>query len=225
MATNLRQKDRKLPLASGFVRISGILTTLVGILVLIGWATGNMFLKAITPSFPTMKTTTAFCFILTGIMLLCFDGLFRKRTWLNEFGIPTLATIVLFVMGLQLLAILFGWDMGVERLFFPDEQSTSISPFPGRAALPTAINFLLIGGIGMMVQWDTGKRLRRALRSGGIAVAGVGAIGIIGFLMDKPIWYYAVEKMYNAIALNTAILFVFVGISFILLGKEEGYSA
>ena len=69
--------------ASGFVRMSGMLIAAVGVLVLIGWATGNVFLKSIHPAFPTMKATTAFCFILSGLMLRCFDGLFRRRTSLH----------------------------------------------------------------------------------------------------------------------------------------------
>ena len=206
--------------ASGFVRMSGMLIAAVGVLVLIGWATGNVFLKSIHPAFPTMKATTAFCFILSGLMLRCFDGLFRRRTWLNEFAIPTLATIILFIMGLQLLTILVGFSTGIEGLFFTDTERTAISPFPGRPSIPTTISFLLIGGVGMMVQWNTGKRLRQVLRSMGIPIAGIGAIAMVGFLVDKPLLYYAVENINNAIALNTAMLFVLIGISLVILSSK-----
>jgi hypothetical protein len=134
---------------------SGI-TILVGVLVLVGWFFDIPTLKSIIPGLATMKANTALSFILAGIAL--WIARHHPFTQGARRGAQVCALLVAVIGGLTLLEYLVGGDLGIDQLLFPDLLPDSVMAPPGRMALTTAFNFLLLGVVLMLLNIECSRR-------------------------------------------------------------------
>jgi len=116
---------------------AGVLTTLLGLVVIVGWQTNNVTLIQVLPTFVPMQYNTALGFVLCGIGLLL--GIFGK----TRFAVVTggLATTIGIA---TLLQYIFGFNFGIDQLFH-DHDITVKTSHPGRMAPNTALCFTLVG--------------------------------------------------------------------------------
>ena len=117
-----------------------------------------------------------------------------------------LASVVALVGLLSLSEHLVGWDLGIDQLFFVDENPWEAfgSVRPGLMAPITALDFLLIGLALLWLDWTIVYRSRRYEPAQFLAfAANTGAIvGLLDFILGS-------HTSYTHIALQTAVtLFV-----------------
>ncbi|MBL7137509.1 MAG: chemotaxis protein, partial [Bacteroidales bacterium] len=94
--------------------IAGIITTIVGLLVLIGWQFDIAILKSILPGAVPMKVNTAAAFLLSGVALL----LIQRLVTANKTLVRVFALIITLTGFLTLCQYLFSWNLGIDELLF-----------------------------------------------------------------------------------------------------------
>lgn len=87
---------------------------------------------------------------------------------------------------------------------------------PGRPSVPTMLNFIFIASAGILTILNP-KQLRSKQRIIGLIVGIIGAVAVVGYIMNAPLLYYFMEGMNSAIAGHTAILFVLIGMGLLCL--------
>ncbi|GEM_PF-2128905 len=118
-----------------------LLTILVGAIGVCGWIFHIPIITTFLPQMISMKFNTAICLILSGIALrqLCPEKI-KTQTLV----IATLLSIILFIIAtVTLCEYVLNTDFGIDQLFVMDTQVLK-NELPGRMALVTAINFILI---------------------------------------------------------------------------------
>jgi signal transduction histidine kinase/CheY-like chemotaxis protein len=116
---------------------AGVLTTLLGLVVIVGWQTNNVTLIQVLPTFVPMQYNTALGFVLCGIGLLL--GIFGK----TRFAVVT-GGLAITIGIATLLQYIFGFNFGIDQLFH-DHDITVKTSHPGRMAPNTALCFTLVG--------------------------------------------------------------------------------
>src|ERR1035437_4802160 len=109
----------------------------VGLSVLVGWASGLDLLTSWNPGHVQTKVNAALCLVLLGLAVGVSVGwTSHRRIWLAR----GLACLALALAGATLLEHLAGVDLGVDQVLHADPVSAS-SPHPGRFAVQTAVAF------------------------------------------------------------------------------------
>ena len=124
------------PLRSGSLALSAA-TLLLGLVVIVGWYTGNRTLIQVLPQFVPMQYNTALGFVLSGLALLLLV-LERGRV------ATVVGALAAGVGALTLVEYTAGVDLGIDELFMRHDITTETS-HPGRMAPNTAMCFLLVG--------------------------------------------------------------------------------
>jgi len=121
--------------------LAGLLSVIIGSLVLWGWHTNNIALIQIHPDFAGMQYNSAFCFIVSGVALL---AILKNNRW-----IPFLGGIFVFlVSGLTLVEYIFNVDIGIDQFFMkpsPLVHAPAQGDSLGRMSPNGAVVFLLMG--------------------------------------------------------------------------------
>ena len=126
-------------------RGAGLLTIIMGCLVLAGWFFDIPSFKSVLPGIISMKFNTALCFILSGIALYLQDApaVSRRRKKIAFIC----AGIILIAGFLNLLEYIFNWNIGIDEFLWKEGPGTAATTFPGRMSLNTSVNFALLGFI------------------------------------------------------------------------------
>lgn len=156
--------------------LCGAFTTLLGLLVMVGWYTQSFFLLQIHPTYAPMPFNAGLAFLLTGIgLLLLIDG--RDR-WIS---VP--AVLVGLTAGLTLLQDIFSFNLGIDELFVRHYVSVG-EPHPGRMGPNAALCFLLAAGaIHIPVLLGSGRRTDILDALMGSVVAAFGLAAFAGYLV------------------------------------------
>lgn len=198
-----------------FVKILALFVSLVGLLVAIGWIFDIGFLKSMSPNFVTMKFTTAVCFIASGIVLYSAAHEESESSFAAQTILPSAILLILLLMATLFISAVFGFSTGVDSIFIQEKAGAVQTIVPGRPSIPTMLNFILIAVSGILFF----AGFKRHLLWLGTAVALVGGVAVLGYIIKEPFLYYLIVGINTAMALNTAILFALVGIGLILCGK------
>ena len=156
-----------------FARATAAFSIVVGGAVFAGWAFGIETLKVILPGQVAMKANASVAFVACGVSLWCLaaesaSGLRRKAGR----GFALLAGLI----GLLTLSeYIFGCNLGIDLLLFP-EKAGAIGTFsPGRMAPLAAMNFVLLSLALLLLNFET----RRGLRPAQILVLPAAAAAIL----------------------------------------------
>src|SRR4051812_26532737 len=117
-------------------KVFGVAGIAVGLIVMAGWAAD---VPALTRPLGglAMKFNAAFTVILTGAALVALaDG--RASARQRRAG-QALAIVVLAISGLTLAQYVFGVDLSIDQLLFPEPPSGRGALRPGRMAPSTAL--------------------------------------------------------------------------------------
>ena len=145
-----------------FAAAAGALVTLVGALVLVGWAADVAALKAIVPGTIVMIPNTAVCFMLAGVSLWLQRDERAAASPGARRAARVAAALVLVLGVLFSLERLFGWRFGIDTLLFPE----AVSRYPyrpvGVPAVNSAVCFALAGGALLLLDSETRRGTRPA---------------------------------------------------------------
>jgi hypothetical protein len=119
-------------------------------------------------------------------------------------------------MGILFFSALLGIHTGAEDLFIKETKIAVKTVVPGRPSLPTMINFILIALAGLLTMLDV-KRARPQLKIIGLIMGAIGALAIIGYIINVPILYYYIDGVNSAIAVHTSVLFIVLGVGLLCL--------
>ncbi len=122
-------------------QVAGFVTSVVGLLVLIGWQFDIAILKSVLPGTVSMKANTAAAFLLAGLALIFLQ---RPSTIANAL-VRFCALVIALVGLLTLCQYFFGLDFGIDQILFTEPVTSFATSHPGRMAPNTALNFLMLG--------------------------------------------------------------------------------
>jgi len=199
----------------------GIIVTLSGLTVMLGWILDINTLKSILPIWVTMKFSTALCFFLSGITLYFIASSQEKGLGIAQVVLPATTLGILLLMATLLISVCIGIRTGIEDLFVKEAEGAVKTTTPGRPSVGTMINFILIATTGIFTMLNMTNLKVKLLIIGRIVVV-IGGAAMIGYIFNAPVFYYTIEDFSTAMALHTAILFVLSGIGLISLrGKNN----
>jgi PAS domain S-box-containing protein len=166
--------------------ISAIVASL-GLVVLGGWAFNVPILTYIRPSFQSTKVNTALSFLCLGTAL----WLAQNDKWQRSRRI--LGLLVVIIGGLTLAEYAFHVSLGIDQLLFRDTRSPSLSAYPGRMAIATAICFVFLGLVVAFLGLKKALVLQRSL----VAICfALSVVALCGYL-------YGVKSLYSITPFST----------------------
>jgi hypothetical protein len=186
-----------------------------GLAVIAGWLIDIPWLKSISSAWISMKFSTAIAFVLSGISLYFIARAQEDGFEIAQIVLSTTSLIIAILMGLLLFSGLFGIQTGVESLFVIDPGGID-SVVPGRPSVPTMVNFLLVATAAILTILNPAGLVPK-LKAIGVIIGALGSLAVIGYIFNAPILYYYVAGMNSAMAMPTALLFVFLGAGFLCL--------
>ena len=198
-----------------FVKVLSLVVTAAGLAVMAGWIFDFVLIKSIAPAFVSMKFSTAFAFMVSGISLYFLararEGEFEKA----QVALSITSFILAILMGLFFFSALFGIETGVENLFVKDSGDAK-SVVAGMPSVPTMISFLLIALAGIITILNPAGVITMLKIIGGL-VGVICALAAIGYVFSAPMLYYFIPGANSAMALHTALLFVIMGTGLLCL--------
>ncbi len=196
-----------LPIANRFQRALSITVLAVSSVVLLGWVFQNPTLIQIHPSFVPMQFNTALCFAIsaTGV-LLGFSG---RSTLSVVFGLT-----VMVISFLTILQYMLGVNFNIDQLFIGFYIST-LTPFPGRMGINTALCFFIIGLSIVLIVKNSPINILKLLAP---LVVGLSWLALSGYILGIDTAY--VWGDWSGMAIHTAVLFILLGCSLTFWGAS-----
>jgi two-component system sensor histidine kinase/response regulator len=195
---------------------ASIISVLTGCMVLVGWGFGIEVFKRIMPSMVAMNPMTALAFILLGcaLWLSTTQPTTRRRHLAQVCG-----AIVALVGLLKLWEAFLGWQTGIDRLLFHDSLDVIFAGRPSRMAPNTAWNFLLLGGVVLLLNVKT--------RRGHYPAQLLVALSFFASLLPVLGYLYGVKSFYDVgsfipMALHTALAFLILCVGFLFNYSDRG---
>ncbi|MGB7566600.1 MAG: hypothetical protein WBM07_01960, partial [Chitinivibrionales bacterium] len=197
-------------------KLLSLIIIVAGIAVMAGWIFNVPLLKSLSPAWVSMKFSTALCFLLSGVSLYYMARAREGDSEISQIVIFIATLIIMILMGTLFFSALLTIHTGLEDLFIKDAAGAAKTVVPGRPSAPTMLNFMLMALAAILTLMEV-KRLRLGYRITGIVIGSIGTVAIIGYIIGAPAFYYYIEGINSAIALNTACLFVFLGTGLLCL--------
>lgn len=195
---------------NSITRIFALVIVLAGVIITTGWIFDIKELHS-PGGTVSMKFSTAASFMFSGILLYFITRIREGKYGLAFISIITSGFVISLFMATILVSSFSGVYTGMENLFVKEAKESSVqTTLPGRPSIATMINFILIILIGVFVLSDSMK-LQKHLNKISIAIAIIGGIATIGYVINFPLLYYYYENVSTAMAIHTSILFVLFG--------------
>ena len=168
-----------------------------GLVVLAGWVLDVEAVKRLAGP-TTMKAITAVGFIAGGIALIMCKREALTGSW------SALPSVVVALLGVAtLVEYSAGLDLGIDHLF-ADPEAAALGRAPGRMSQLTALSFIVLGGMGLLVRSHRWVGLAQVLSllllaMGALALALAGYGRIEGLLFEPVAWPTSLLLMAGAI--------------------------
>lgn len=154
----------------------------IGIIELLGWATGTGSLANLAEEWPRMTPWTIVMAFLLGTAVAVL-ALLPPRT--RSVTSRVLAAVAGTAAALFLLEYLTGVDLGIDTVFFGDEVTAAMASLPGRPSPQTAL--VSLGLAVALLAPPRPRWLLRAMWGAGLIVASaVVPFAIGGYLFNAP---------------------------------------
>jgi hypothetical protein len=193
-----------------------LVVIIASIMVIIGWVFDISILKSISPAWVSMKFDAAIGFVLSGITLYFIVRAIEGDFDLAQVVLAISSLLIILLMGILFFSTLLGIHTGAESLFIQEAAGAVKTVTPGRPSVPTTINFILIGLAGILTMLKP-EKVQLRLKIIGYVVGTIGALAIVGYIINAPLLYYFIEGRNSAMACHTAILFVLFGTGLLCL--------
>ena len=189
-------------------RLMGVLSLILGAVVLSGWYLHEPALIQVNPAFVPMQYNTALGFAVGGLALLGLTGF-----WPRFAGITSV--IVLLTGALTLIEYIFAVDLHIDQLFMEHYIDLKTSN-PGRMAPNTALCFSLTGlTVLLSTLYHDRARITAWTATLGALIISLGVTALAGYMIS-------VEGAYGwghmtRMAIHTAAGFIILGGGFVAL--------
>lgn len=215
-----RSIRRPIPSLTAYPRLASAFATLIGCLVIVGWAFDIGTLRTVLPGLVAMNPATAVSFIAGGLSLWLFDtGLADRRS--RRLG--TVLALAVVLIGLtKLIGIVTGWDLGLDQLLFHDKLVVAGTRLPNRMAPNTAVAFLSIG-LALTFLYSEPHVDERIAQFFSLAATVVASLAFVGYVYGVP--SLSGISSYIHMALNTAVTFVVLSIGVLFARAHTGIVA
>lgn len=197
---------------------ASVVAFLAGLAVLLSWAFDIGSITSVLPSTGVMKANTAACFVLLGasLFILREESRSRKVRYLGY----ACAGLVAVIATLTLIEYFTRWDLRIDQLLFEDRFDLASMFPPGRMALGTAINFLMLG-VALV--------LLGARRAFGL-MQGLVLLTLLYSMLTLAGYLYGASSLYNilphvAIAVHTTATFMVLCLGVLWARPEQGLMA
>ena len=212
-----QNNDQRIPLKK--IKIAKAISVVVMVLaaaIIVGWIFNIGYLKSLSPNWVTMKITTSIIFIFSGMALYAISMSLEGKFDIAQIVLSITSLVILLVMGIMFISTFFGVRTGVEDIIIHESSYTTKTMIPGQPSIPTMLNFLLIATTAISTILNI-NRLHFILRFVGVWLGLTGLLALLGYIINVPLLYYFIEGRNSAMAFNTAILFVLLGVGFTCL--------
>jgi PAS domain S-box-containing protein len=194
-------------------KLASILVVTISCVVLIGWVFDIAIFKSVIPALATMKFNTAFAFLLLGISLLLFEA---QRSQKMRLIARCLAGMVTVFSSVTLSQYLFGWDVGLDQIFFQDAAGSTGTAYPGRMAPATAFNLIMLG----LALCFLDKRPYWGTQFFTLLAAIVSFIALLGYIYQVESLYKI--SVYSSVALHTTLAFILLCVGLLFARPDQG---
>ena len=177
-------------------KVIAFVVATLGLVVFCGWAFHVHALTYIRPTFQSMKVNTALSFLCLGAGLWLAGNDERQRAR------SILGLLVVIIAGATLAEYTFHVSLGIDQLLFRDTRTPSLSAYPGRMAIATAICFLLLGSA--VTFWGV-KKAVVLQRASVYACLAFSLVALCGYL-------YGAQSLYAITAFSTMGLHTSAGV-------------
>ncbi len=197
-------------------RLLGIMTVLLGLSVLAGYALRIEILKIAFFGEVSMVPNSALCFALSGAALLT-GYLSRPRAWKKN-CVLILSMLVILISGVTMAEYLSHQSIGLDRWMFADSLSSAGTAHPGRMAPNTAAAFLLFGSALILLS----RGQRGALLAHNFSLTGlfIALLALIGYLFNARIFVSAFSL--TAVAPPTIAGLWLIGVGILCARPRKG---
>ena len=199
----------------GWSKGIAILTMVLGLTVLSGWALDIDALKHLLPGLVSMKANTAAAFALSGICLYLHT---LRHTPPAILLVRRVAAALILLLGLVTFAeYFFGWNAGIDQLLFSEPAGEIFTSYPGRMSNITATNFALIGSALLLAD----IRFWLAAQTAAFAVATSTLLPLGGYMFFN----LSLIRIGNttAIAAHTAAGFLMLAVGVLMTTQSHGF--
>ncbi len=216
----LMGKHSKSNLISFFASLSeicAILTFVIGCSVLLGWFFHISILKSGLPGIVTMKFNTALCFVLLGISLWLLQEKRSGKTTL--FTARVCLVIISTILVVTTFEYMYGKNINIDELFFPEDPNPVFTVHPGRMALNALISFIFITSALFLLSGRRKDNRSCYLAQIFCSLSFVMSLfAIIDYIYGVKFLYFGLRG-FTPMAMHTAIamLFVSLGVFFVCL--------
>jgi PAS domain S-box-containing protein len=204
------------------------LVTVIAVVDLIGWIIGSEALVRVLPlvTAGVMMPLTAVGLLLAAIAL----GLLRPEppAPARRRGGRVLACLAALVGLLVLIEYVFGVDLGVDLLLFPERVQSLTRLLPGRPSPETALCFVLTGAALLLIDVE-GARGRRPAQLLSLVVALLSLVALTGYGYGQPTLFSPSARgtvpTFTPMAVHTALAFLALSLGVLLARPERGVVA
>ena len=200
------------------VKILATIVTGIGAMVIIGWVFDIQVLKSVSPSFVTMKVSTAISFVMSGIIIYLMNEIKHKNSNFAKISLVAPITVIIFFMTVFLFSSISGIRTGIEDMFIKETEAIR-SVTPGRPSISTMTSFIAVVIASLLLTFKPLKN-KSFFIIGNIIIA-TNSLSLIGYASGLSFLYYEIEGWSTAMALHTSIAFVITGTSMIFLSKSN----
>lgn len=197
-------------------KISSILISIFGFLMLFGWIFDISIFKSPGPNFSTVKADLALCFVLIGLSLFLIQTKIINKH--NQKITYILAVIVVLIGVLTLMEYIFSFNLGIDQIIFKEAPGAIGTLYPNRMEFIAALNISLIGGAILLL--SKGIENHKLVQYLGIAVGILSLMAFIGHIYNISNQY--AEYNYTETAIYAAILFLLVSSSILFIHPDKG---
>jgi signal transduction histidine kinase len=184
----------------------------LGLLVMIGWGTGNRSLVQFHPSFVQMQFNAALCFFLMGTALALWSP--RQHRTAAIFAAP-----VLIIATLTLVEYAFSIGLGLDELFVRDTIGLKLD-HPGRMPLQAAISFLFSSlPLLYSIRFPDNKNAPYCVSAAGLAVMAQGLLVTGSYLLGHKTYFLFGTGM----AFHACLGFVALGFGIAFNNARKNY--
>jgi hypothetical protein len=202
-------------LSRRFVKTLSLFVTAAGLAVMGGWIFDIEVLKSLSPTFVSMKFSTAVAFAASGLSLYFIVRVLEGEFDTAQVVLSLTSLTITLLMGLLFCSTVISIPTGIEHLFIQETGEVKTA-LPGRPSVPTMINFLLMAGAAILTLQHPARLLPK-LKFIGIIIGLTGSLAAMGYLFNAPLLYYYIAGVNSAMALHTALLFVILGTGLLCL--------
>ncbi|HTB62674.1 MAG TPA: PAS domain S-box protein, partial [Opitutales bacterium] len=197
---------------------AGVLVSVAGGLVILGWVMDISWLKSIYPGWSVMKVNTAGSFILCGISLV-LQGYEQPGKARRRVG-RACAAIVLVVVLLTLGEYLTQTNFGLDQLLIKQMPGATPDAHPGRMSLAAVVGFICVSLALLELDW----KLRNGIRPSQALALLAGLIGQFAFAgylfgVQSPF----ANSPFSTMAIHTSVLLLVLSLGLLVARPGVGF--